>query len=394
MRLRVAKRGHGPGLPGDALSTVGLTPGSCRRSPLASNTCSNRSNRRRLPPAGRPRRSGDGGMPSQAPGPALAGVLAAVDLDSLDGDASAEVIAGCERMISWAQARQLAAITVLGSRMAALVGAAAGRSRVRGGRRRLTVAEVAVTLTVSESSAGNRVALAGRLADLPATAAAFAVGVIDIGRVRAITEATEVLSRDAARAVEARVLVRAPGQTAAQLRRSLGRAVYAVDPAAAQKRHAAAATGAQGDQARAAGRDRRDLDRGTRRRHRGVAHRVDDPRGPGQGTGPGRGPRGRRRPGGRAGDGRPPLRCAGGLGQGRDRPPRRRPAPRPRTAARHHPATAPPRTRHPHHSAPPGDRPASRPATPDERPRRTTCRARGACRARPTRTREVTRRPS
>ena len=106
----------------------------------------------------------------------------------------------------------------------------------------LTVAEVAITLTVSESSAGNRVALAGALEELPQTAAAFAVGVIDIGRVRAITEATAVLSPQAARAVEARVLDRAVKHTAGQLRRSLGRAVYAVDPAAAQARHAAATT--------------------------------------------------------------------------------------------------------------------------------------------------------
>ena len=153
------------------------------------------------------------------------------------------MIAACERVTSWAQARQLAAITVLGTRMGALVGGLPDGPGYAVDAAELTVTEVAITLTVSETSAGNRVALAGRLADLPGTAAAFGVGVIDIGRVRAITEATEVLSRDAARAVEARVLGRAATQTAAQLRRSLGRAVYAVDPGAAAARHDAATAG-------------------------------------------------------------------------------------------------------------------------------------------------------
>ena len=173
----------------------------------------------------------------QAPGPALAGALAAADPESLEGDELAAVIAGCERMISWAHARQLAAITVLGARMRALVERLPEGPGFAVEPMALTTAEVAVALTISEFSAGNRVELAGRLVDLPATAAALGVGAIDIGRVRAITEATEVLSRDAARTVEDRVLVRAPGQTAAQLRRSLGRAVSAADPAAADKRH-------------------------------------------------------------------------------------------------------------------------------------------------------------
>ena len=103
----------------------------------------------------------------QAPGVGLAQVLAAVDLRSLDGDALAEVIAGCERMTSWAQARQLAAITALGSRMGELVGGLPAGPGFAVDAAELTVAEVAITLTVSESSAGTRVALARRLEDLP-----------------------------------------------------------------------------------------------------------------------------------------------------------------------------------------------------------------------------------
>ncbi len=185
---------------------------------LDSNICSNQcgGGGRGWPGAGRVR-SGAGGR-------ARRGARRGGGADA-GGDALTEVIAGCERLISWAHARQLAAITVLGARMGALVGAlpAGPGSAIDAGE--LTVAEVAIALTVSESSAGHRVGLAGALEDLPLTAAALAGGVIDLGRVRAITEATEVLSAQAARAVEARVLVRAPSQTAAQLRRSLGRAV-------------------------------------------------------------------------------------------------------------------------------------------------------------------------
>ena len=48
-------------------------------------------------------------------------MLAGVDVRSLGGDALTEVIAGCERLICWAHANQLAAITALEARMAPLV---------------------------------------------------------------------------------------------------------------------------------------------------------------------------------------------------------------------------------------------------------------------------------
>ena len=103
----------------------------------------------------------------RAPGAELAGVLAGVDVHALGGDALAEVIAGCERLISWAQARQLAAITVLEARMGALVAGLPGGPGSAVDAAELTVAEVAIALTVLENSAGNRVALAGALQDCP-----------------------------------------------------------------------------------------------------------------------------------------------------------------------------------------------------------------------------------
>ena len=88
------------------------------------------------------------------PGPGLAAVLAGVDPTALSGDALAEVIAGCERMVSWAQARQLAAITVLGTRMGKLVGSLPAGPGFAVDAAELTVAEVAITLTVSEARRG------------------------------------------------------------------------------------------------------------------------------------------------------------------------------------------------------------------------------------------------
>jgi Domain of unknown function (DUF222) len=72
---------------------------------------------------------------------------------------------------------------------------------------------------------------------LPATLGALERGEIDQVRARAISDAVAPLSDERAAAVEARVLDRAMGQNAPQLRRSLKRAVIAVDPDGAQARH-------------------------------------------------------------------------------------------------------------------------------------------------------------
>ena len=84
-----------------------------------------------------------------SPGAALAEALAAVQLTDLDGDDLAEVIAGCERLTSWAQARQLAAISVLRTRMEALVDKLPAGPGFAVNAGALTVSEVAVALTVS-----------------------------------------------------------------------------------------------------------------------------------------------------------------------------------------------------------------------------------------------------
>ena len=69
---------------------------------------------------------------------------------------------------------------------------------------------------------------------LPETGAALAAGRVDLARARVIAEATAVLGEDAARAVEATVLPEAGGQTTAQLRARLRRAVIAAGPGRAR----------------------------------------------------------------------------------------------------------------------------------------------------------------
>ena len=97
--------------------------------------------------------------------------------------------------------------------------------------------EVAAALTLSGRTASAYLDLALDLAlRLPATARALHEGVIDYPKARLIADLTRVLSDEDARAVEARILAAAGGQTTAQLRAAVSRAVIAVDPEAAARR--------------------------------------------------------------------------------------------------------------------------------------------------------------
>jgi Domain of unknown function (DUF222) len=154
----------------------------------------------------------------------------------VDGDMLG-LIRACERVVAMVQAGQLALI------------AAFARSRpveadeqTCAGASEFAVDELAAELRLSRLAAGGRLELAVRLAEeLPGTAAALAVGDIDLLKARVIADATGSLDPPAARRVEARVLVRAVTQTAGQLRAHLTRAVLAVDPAGGQLRHERAA---------------------------------------------------------------------------------------------------------------------------------------------------------
>ena len=136
------------------------------------------------------------------------------------------------RLGSWAQANELAAVAQITARAAARdeqTGLAEDGCPAQVPAS--AAAEIALELTMSQYSAAAWADLAVELTwRLAATGAALAAGIIDVPRARLITEATTLLTQDHARAVEARVLPAAGGQTTGMLRAALRRAVLSIDP--------------------------------------------------------------------------------------------------------------------------------------------------------------------
>jgi hypothetical protein len=178
------------------------------------------------------------------PSPALAGWLevAASGAGRLDENALAAVAIGAQKLASRAQAAGLAASAQITSRAAAAdrrIGAAADGRPAR--LCRDGVAQIMLALRMTDHSANAWADLAVGLGwRLTATRRALTAGAIDYWRARAIFECTSVLSEEAARAVEAKVLPGAGRKTVAQLRQELGYAVTAADPEGADQRRKAA----------------------------------------------------------------------------------------------------------------------------------------------------------
>ena len=102
---------------------------------------------------------------------------------------------------------------------------------------KVAAAELSAALLVSPINAGRRVAQAVDFTDdLPATLRALRDGAIDRGRAMVIADRTQNLPTDLRRRVEARIVPKATGRTAGQIRGIADRAVIAADPAAARKR--------------------------------------------------------------------------------------------------------------------------------------------------------------
>ena len=173
-----------------------------------------------------------------APGPDLAAWLAAAPAGELTDEDLAATAGSWRRLGSWAQANELAAVAQITARAAARdeqtgVDADGCPAQVPAS----AAAEIALELTMSQYSAAAWADLAVELTwRLAATGAALAAGIIDVPRARLIAEATTLLTQDHARAVEARVLPAAGGQTTGMLRAALRRAVLTVDPAGAEAR--------------------------------------------------------------------------------------------------------------------------------------------------------------
>ncbi|MGA8457268.1 MAG: DUF222 domain-containing protein [Streptosporangiaceae bacterium] len=176
------------------------------------------------------------------PGPAMAGWLdvAGAEADCLNEYGLTGVVAAGQKLASWAQAAELAAVAQVASRAAAAdknigVGDDGRPARVC----RDATGQVSLALTMSDCAAAAWADLAVTLSwRLPATGQALAAGKINLYRARRIAEATSVLSEAKAREVEAKILPCAGQLTPAKLRERLRRAVIAADPAAAERRSA------------------------------------------------------------------------------------------------------------------------------------------------------------
>ena len=189
------------------------------------------------------------GLPLAA---ALAGVQAG--LGSLDDDALAGFLGGCQKIAAWSAGMLLDGIAEFAGRRpddgtpgrAVLHAAAVKKARAAlaagepadpPGCDEFTADELMPVLRLSKGGAQRQVGLALALRyRLRATLAALLDGRIDVIRARIIAEATSDLSAADAAAVEARVLPRAGKQTYVALGLAVGKALVQVDPAGAMKR--------------------------------------------------------------------------------------------------------------------------------------------------------------
>jgi hypothetical protein len=147
---------------------------------------------------------------------------------------------GFEKLAAWAQARQARVLAEFARRRPG------DDTTLLNTDRPLTTSrfapdEVGLALSQSRMAAKARIGRSVQLEQvLPETLHAWQHGRLDERRVTAICDTTHYLPVDKARAVQQRVLGRAPEQTLAQLKAALKRAVLQIDPEGAAERHKAA----------------------------------------------------------------------------------------------------------------------------------------------------------
>jgi hypothetical protein len=174
------------------------------------------------------------------PGPVLAAALEPLVGGDLTDYEVVDAIAGWDRMVSWATARQAELVSELAHRRC-LVGVHEGeRTPRRDEVDEFAADELALHLRLTKRAAEARLAFALGLERLTRTAAALRAGQIDARRAAVIADAVLLLTDAAAAQVEQRVLPGAAEQTTGQLRACCARAVIRTDPKAADRRHRAA----------------------------------------------------------------------------------------------------------------------------------------------------------
>ncbi len=171
------------------------------------------------------------------PGPDVITALASIDVRTLAGPAKVDLLTAVERQAAWLCALAQPVLAEVGNAVEAEVRASLTTGDPPSIAERAAHAEIGAALRLSDTTAGNRLAVARALTtELPAVQQALAGGDIPLWHANAIVEATYPLSPEKARMVADRVLPRARKQTLSQLRRSLNRAVIAVEPKTAAER--------------------------------------------------------------------------------------------------------------------------------------------------------------
>lgn len=167
----------------------------------------------------------------------LAAELAAEPAAGVDEGGLVTRIVGFDRIVAWAQALQAEAIAELAARRTPVSADPVVDSGGPDGCSEYLAHELGAMLRLSPSSAYNRLVTATTVATrLPATWVAWRAGLLDLARVLMMIEETRSLSGAQARWVEGCCLGRAGSQTTGQLRRSVRRAVLAVDVTAVAAR--------------------------------------------------------------------------------------------------------------------------------------------------------------
>jgi hypothetical protein len=160
-----------------------------------------------------------------------------------DGLSDAQLIdamVGFERLAGWAEARQARVLAEFARRRPGEDSTLVATDKPCA-MSRFAPDEVGLALKLARMTAKARLGRSVQLEQvLPETLALWQEGRLDERRVVAICDATHYLSAEKARAVQHRILGRAPDQTVGQLKAALKRAVIQVDPEGAAERYKAA----------------------------------------------------------------------------------------------------------------------------------------------------------
>jgi hypothetical protein len=175
-----------------------------------------------------------------APGPLLAGLVAALDTETCSDAELVAGVAAAYRLQSWAAAVEVETTNRLVRRCEGWRGVVPRGRQVSSesvSAELMASVEVGCALDLAPRTAQGRVALAGDLQRLPATRAALAAGSVDVPKARMLVEELRPLADEPAQQVEARIVAAAAGRTRSQLAARVRRAVLAVRPEQAQERH-------------------------------------------------------------------------------------------------------------------------------------------------------------